>query len=463
MPYAEKRGDGPYPWRVKWPIPGKLTENGNQAYDSESGFADRDTAYNHGLNMEADLRRGRYRGPREGGTLLRDWVSEWRTRQHVSDRTIKNRDNDLDKHLLPAFGHLELREVNWWLVSNWGLEQPYARSSVTGRISLLSQILNAAVDARLIDVNPIGGRKLGGTPTRRSETVWSTAADAVAIAERFLELPGRYRMPNGKLRANAFVDERLAGMLRVLVYTFDGTGMRIGEALALHRDNCGLWRRDVIDGVPWRRRVIRIDPDVGQWHEFFDREKRVTANHFGPPKPPHGAREIDIPDYLWRILEAHMATWPHPYLFCRPDTVPGPDGRPQIQMYSRNAFDHILASVTDGQAPRTGKYGWAALDAWDPIRPGLSAHGLRHGANTAMIELGTPEIMRCDRMGHSPKGIQGIYSHPTPAMRKALLEALDELHLAAFAAHGKPLPEEDHFPESSHSINARPRRKLRAV
>src|SRR6185437_3938857 len=352
MPTVEKRGDGPYPWRVKWPVPGKLTKAGNQAYDSESGFADRDVAYQHGLDMESDLRRGRYHGPRSGDTLLREWAEQWRVKQRVSQRTIKNRDNDLDKHLLPAFGHKALGELNWWLVSNWALDQPYARSSVTGRVSLLSQILTATVDSGLIDANPIAGRQLGGTPTRRNETVWSTAADAIAIAERFLQLPDRYRLPTGRLRANAFVDERLAAMLRVLTYTLDGTGMRIGEALALHRDNCGLWRREVIHGAPWRRRVIRIDPDVGQWHEFFDRKNRVTANHFGPPKPPHGDREIDIPDYLWAILETHMASWPHPYLFCRPDTAVGPDGQPHIQMYTRNAFDHILASVTDGQAAR---------------------------------------------------------------------------------------------------------------
>lgn len=463
MPYTEKRGDGPYPWRVRWPLPGQLTESGNQKYDSASGFADQDTAHDYGLDMESDIRRGRYRGPGDGAMLLADWVERWRAEQRVAERTVANRDNALDKHLLPAFGDKHLGEINWWLVSTWGLAQSGARSSVRGRISLLSQILTAAVDAALIDANPIVGRKLGGTPVRRSETVWSTAGDVVAIAERLAALPLRYRGPSGAMRPNRREMEHLAPMLRVLALTLDGTGMRIGEALALHRDNCGLWRRDVINGAAWRRRVIRVHPEVGQWKEYYDRATRTQVKRLGPPKPPHGDREIDIPDYLWEILEAHMAAWPHPYLFCHHDTAAGPDGAQQVQMYSRDKFDHILASVTDGRPQRAARRGFTEQPAAQPIRPGLSAHGLRHGHNTAMIELGTPEIMRCDRMGHSIKGIQGVYSHPTPAMRKMLLEGLQERHRAALAAHGAPLPDEGHFPEISQTITARPRRKLRAV
>jgi integrase len=461
VPFTEKRGDGPYPWSVKWLLPGQLTEAGNQKYKRESGFADEETAHNHGLDMESDLRRGRYRDPQAGETLLREWVAEWRAKQRVSDRTIRNRDNSLDIHLLPAFGDKKLTEINWWLVSTWALDQPCARSSTNGRITLLSQILTAAVDARLIEYNPIWRRKLGGTPTKQPETVWSTAADVIAIAERLGQLADRYRLPNGRLRGNRRQFDRLAPMLSLLVYTIDGTGMRIGEALGLHRDNCGLWRRDVIDGKPWRRRVIRVDPDVGQWMEYYDRTTRTTVRRLGPPKPPNGAREIDIPDYLWTMLEAHMAAWPQPYLFCYPEPVVGADGKEHVEMFQASSVDHLLASVTDGRPERAEGQGFAAQPAQQPIRPGLSAHGLRHGLNTAMIELGTPEIMRCDRMGHSRKGIQGIYSHPTPAMRKRLLDALEERHRAALAAHGAPLSDEDHFPEFSQSITGRPRRKLR--
>jgi integrase len=466
MPYTEKRGDGEYPWRVRWPIPGKTTASGAQAYDSASGFPDEETARNYGLDMESDLRRGRYRPPNAEGMLLREWVEVWRANQVVSDRTKKNRDSALDLHLLPAFGDKRLDEITWWLVSTWGLAHSGARNSVRGRISLLSQILTAAVDAKAggIEVNPIAGRKLGGTPVRRTETVWASAADAVALAERFPQLADRYRRSDGQLRSNRREMEHMAGMLRVLIYTIDGTGMRIGEALALHRDNCGLWRRDVIDGVPWRRRVIRVHPEVGQWQEYYDRSTGKPVRKLGPPKPPHGDREIDIPDYLWTMLEQHMATWPHPYLFCHYDTETGPDGRARVRMYKRSLFANLLTKLTDGRPERNAiKGGYPQLPTLQPVRPGLSAHGLRHGHNTAMIELGTPEIMRCRRMGHSIKGIQGVYSHPTPAMRKALLEGLEARHQAAIAAHAAPLPADDHFPEISQTITTQPRRKLRAV
>jgi hypothetical protein len=69
----------------------------------------------------------------------------------------------------------------------------------------------------------------------------------------------------------------------------------------------------------------------------------------------------------------------------------------------------------------------APLANWLPILPGLTAHGLRHGHQTWMEELGTPRVLIAERMGHELPSMQGVYAHVTPTMRAELVAALDRL------------------------------------
>lgn len=429
MPYTEKRGDGEYPWRVKWPVPGKKTAGGAQAYDSASGFAEQEDAHNYGLEQEADLRRGRYRDPAKGKTLFADWAGEWMAAQNRSRRTYCNREGELLNHLLPGFGHVALEEINWWVVTVWAEKQTCARDSTRHRISLLSQILTGAVDKRLIEVNPILGRRLGGTPEKDAEKVWPTVAEAVLIAERIGQLDRMHRRPNGQMRSG--VSERLAPMLRVLAYLLAFTGMRMGEALGLHRDQCGLLRRGLVDGKPWVRRVIRIEPDDGQLISHYDRQVRRHVRYLGRPKPPNGSREVDMPPFLAAMLDGHLAGWDHPYPFCDPraDFELSRDG----VWLPRHGFDAALKIAADGRPARTQGHGFSALPAWEPVRPGLTPHGYRHGHQTHMVQIGTEEVLRCDRLGHEKHGIQGLYTHPSDPMRKRLVDTLEKDHASALA------------------------------
>jgi hypothetical protein len=72
-----------------------------------------------------------------------------------------------------------------------------------------------------------------------------------------------------------------------------------------------------------------------------------------------------------------------------------------------------------------------AVASWLPLKPGLTLHGLRHGHQTWLDDLGIRYVLQAERMGHEVPGMRGIYSHVTPDMRKELTAGLQELWQAS--------------------------------
>ena len=70
--------------------------------------------------------------------------------------------------------------------------------------------------------------------------------------------------------------------------------------------------------------------------------------------------------------------------------------------------------------------------------PGARFHDLRHTHATMLAELGVPEVLRDDRLGHHPPGVRALYTHTTPAMRAAMVQSLEQLwHLTAVRANAE--------------------------
>ena len=61
MAYAEKRGKGPAPWRVKYKLPSGIET-------SESGFETKVAALTWGRDQEARIREGRWTDPNSANT-----------------------------------------------------------------------------------------------------------------------------------------------------------------------------------------------------------------------------------------------------------------------------------------------------------------------------------------------------------------------------------------------------------
>ena len=68
-----------------------------------------------------------------------------------------------------------------------------------------------------------------------------------------------------------------------------------------------------------------------------------------------------------------------------------------------------------------------ALASWLPVCAGLTPHGLRHGHQTWLDDMGIRYVLQSERMGHEVPGMRGVYSHITPGMRAELKAGLQEL------------------------------------
>ncbi len=75
--------------------------------------------------------------------------------------------------------------------------------------------------------------------------------------------------------------------------------------------------------------------------------------------------------------------------------------------------------------------------SWLPLRPGLTPHGLRHGHQTWLDDLGVRYVLQSERMGHEVPGMRGVYSHITPGMREALTAGLQELWETSLRARAR--------------------------
>jgi integrase len=69
--------------------------------------------------------------------------------------------------------------------------------------------------------------------------------------------------------------------------------------------------------------------------------------------------------------------------------------------------------------------------SWLALCPGLTPHGLRHGHETWLDDLGVRYVLQSERMGHEVPGMRGVYSHITPGMREDLTAGLQQLWEAA--------------------------------
>lgn len=394
MGYAEKRARG---WRARYLRP-------DGSYGSEPGFGTKRAAEAYAADQEALIRAGRWIDPSQARMPLREWAAIWFEAMTVEEVTEANREYRLSRWILPEWGETPICEITWFMAKAWRTRlvrgRECAPSTADGALSLLSTILTAAVDDGRLLANPLWRRRASSPSDQLyasggRERVWVQPEVAMAIADR------------------------LEGPRRIAVLLAAWAGMRWGEITGLHRDNAGLLRYDLVDGRRVPRRVIKVMPDIGALHEVRGRL------YLGAPKPPSGAREIDIPPSLAGELDAFLATWELPYVCCSPRRSNTPKDRP-VAWWKRGNFADILRAAVNGRPSRPALSNRPAAAAWEPLAPGLTMHGLRHSYKTWCREDRLDDVLVRAQMGHArSREIGEHYTHPTPAMRRQLLEALE--------------------------------------
>ncbi|KUL28376.1 LacI family DNA-binding transcriptional regulator [Actinoplanes awajinensis] len=475
MGFAENRGSY---WRGRYKTaPGRYATV-KDASGRVVKFRNRRAAEQAADEKEAEVRAGLLTVVASGQMLFSVWANTWYAEQDLAASTMQNYRRHIENHLLPAFGHLSLEDIDRAAVAEWEKAERaagYAELSIKTWRATLHLILGDAVERGLQEVNPAArrrgrGRRDGRQGLRGKEKTVTTALGILLIAERAALLSGR--------------DDEF-----VAVVTKGYTGMRFGELVGL-------------EAVHVRQAAVRVE-----W-QLYELDSGVLERC--PPKDG-SRRTIDSPSFLAELLTDHVsrvrpqpcpchgltyafrghglangaARAPGPKLvdvarlagvstgtvsnvLNRPDTVPEVT-RAKVDLAVAD-LGYVRGAVTGDLAPHwrrsgfgtwlfepaaTGRYParaphpghpvpilgepWpgvpvrgrgaaARADAcWVPVALGLTPHGLRHTHKTLMEELGTPSKLMDDRMGHDDGSVQARYSHITDGMRRRLLEGLTEM------------------------------------
>jgi integrase len=188
---------------------------------------------------EAESRSLGWRDPKAAGRTWREWCDQWWPSRGVAASTDRSDVGRRDNHLMPRWGDVRLIDITRQDVKDWAAElrngedpdssdgedgEPsgLAPATVIQIVGLFSRSLRGAVDAEVLPYNVADKLKLPKPAPGK---------------ERFLT-----RDQVAKLLAE--LDGRHLAMTKLLV----GTGMRWGEAAALHRDRVHAERR-VVDVV----------------------------------------------------------------------------------------------------------------------------------------------------------------------------------------------------------------------
>lgn len=382
MAYAEKRGKGEYPWRVKFKLP-----DGRE--DSASGFRTRNDALTYGRDKEADVRAGRFHDRRRGEVLLDDYFwKTWLPAQDLSDKSKANRKGEYRTHIAPRWGQRALNALEPFEIAQFEAELYAARSqSTAGNVmELLRFMCDDAVFAGLLQSSPVPPKRRRGQK-RPSDVREGRAVDLATIEAIRARLPA-------------------ADALMVLTIAF--TGMRWGEAIGMRASFLSL--APAVGGEPASGFYV-IDPEIGAVHED-ERGRRA----FGPPKGGKG-RTVELPPFLVELLAAHLKTFPRgrDLLFCNTRGQP----------FDRSNYnERRWRPACDGWEARDAVQGHAALLAAPAVAEGLVIHDLRHTHKTWLAEDGVDPVARDERLGHATPGMDGVYIHATPAMRRRVLAVL---------------------------------------
>jgi integrase len=273
MAYAEKRGRGPNPWRVKYKIPGGEA--------SESGFETKQAALDWGRDQEAKVRAGTWLDPSAGEITVDEWIDRWLVTQDVGLSTKANREYRLRRFIRPYWGQRALNSLTSEQITAWEQKLPategVSRNTASDTRGLLHTILGDAASARppLIPFNPAvrprnRGRRTGRRLDRTPQRPWATPLEVLLVAERA-----------------ALLDERDDEFTRQITIAY--TGMRWGEVTGLERD---FLLSDHIN-VEWQLREIS-----GRFYRLPPKDDSYRSTNWEPLLP------VDIPPFLAALLTA---------------------------------------------------------------------------------------------------------------------------------------------------------------
>lgn len=421
MPYAEQRGNK---WRVRWNTGQKNPETGKWVYDSQGGFDDRDEAMNYGLDRESDIRNDRYISRRDGSVLMSEYCRTWQQTLDVGHLRRRNIASYLRLYIEPRWGETAVADIKPSAYRMWELELK-AKPNVGERyrreiLLVFSMMMDDAVEDGLRQASPVPKQKKRGKYTKKNKRE----------RKRPMEMGDVFQ-----LALNALSFWGFDGFVYQMMMPF--TGMRPAELYALRRDYCHpYWpASDPLDDPREEDRIERHAEDVERYGPELTPAVRVQWQHqrdedglkLFPPKY-ESRRTLVLPQFLAELLEMLLASHEHEYVFRSINGGllananftyhywrPIADGREASEEFERTRLGRKQTVVSRRPLPAI-----PAVPAWAGKRQYL----LRHGHKEWLDEDGHSRIAVESRMGHELAGVEGLYGNVTPAMERAVADAL---------------------------------------
>lgn len=432
MPHIEWRGGT---CRVKW-WGGEYRPDGKKRYESKSGFADEDEAYNYGLDREYDVRHGAHVPLSEAKTLMSVYCWRWYGAVDLRPKSMAAYKSMLNAVIVPHWGARAIGEITALEYELWRkqVKAKYSANYSSQLLALFRMLMDdAVVKYKLRKESPIVEQRSRG---------------------RYIKKPREKKQPMEmavvhRLACNAYRVWGYTGW--VYIWTIAFTGMRPpGEMYGLQRGYSSVhWPASEPDPDRRRENVRRYAGMHALRVEYQLQKVNGAPTLVGPKYDSH--RTLVVPPFLHEMHRALLASHSSPWMFLsltggsllpvefgRDYWYPTRDGRP--------AF--VPRPGRNGWAMRTGRDGSALLPVEEMA--GKRIYLLRHAHKEWLDESGIPKVAAEARMGHELPGVEGVYANVTRLMERRIVETLQERWETFWAAgvHWMP-PSPKFLPESS--------------
>jgi len=364
---------GKYRYRVRFRTP--------EGQSREKWFDLKRDAEHFLTTVEHSKSVGAFADPLKGRQTFGDWWHTWRsTRVDLRPSTIARDESLYRCHVEPQFAQVQLGQVDRTMLREWVAQlnaQGLKASSVHKAVQLVGGCLDAAIDERLLVVNPARGLPL--PKIQREEMQFLTPNQVATLAET--------------------INPRF----RVWVFVAAYSGLRFGELAALRRNSVDLLKR--------RIQVSASATEVrGHIYE-------------GPPKTRAGRRSVPIPGPIADLLAEHVHGM-----------------KPEDLVFSDITGGHLRAGSFRSRffAPPVVELGFGSttrgVDGKSHYK-GLRIHDLRHTAVTFWLAAGASPKEVATWAGHSSVAtVLDRYGHLLPGQELRVTDALEVMFEAATPA-----------------------------
>jgi integrase len=328
--------------------------------------------------VQADMDRGMYIDPAAGRTTFQKYATAWLDGMTTSQNTRDRHERQLRLHVFPIFGSVPLAALQPTTIRTWqrrlqdaGLASGYRRLLFHD----VSAILNAAVDDRMIPVNPCAAKTVRPPkPTSSKVEPWSVDVLHAVRAE---------------MRAR----------FRVTLDLGAGCGLRQGEILGVSADD-----------LDEDREMLRVVRQI----------KLVRGQMvFGLPKGGK-TREVPLPRSVRARIAAHVADFESVTVTLPWDTF---DGDPHTVRLL------VTTDVEQSVHSRTFNfYTWkpALKRAGVPVTRYNGMHVLRHTYASVLLDAGESIKALSLYLGHADPGFTlRVYTHLMPTSEDRTRRAID--------------------------------------